>query len=285
MNTIIGVLVVLVTVFGGYAIEKGNFHILIQPVEMMIIFGAAGGAFIIQSPGSVLSLTIRGMRHVLFYKETGKAKYMDLLMLLYELLIKARKEGIISLESEIENVEKSPIFSGHPDILADKLLINFLRDNLRILVMGLPIEQIAEMMDIELESNKAEANIPAQNIAKVADALPGLGIVACVLGVVITMGKIAEPPEVLGHYIGIALVGTFMGVFSCYGFLAPMAASLEHLEKKREILFNIIRTVVLHMDQNPTFIMELARKEIPADMRPGFEEMESELKNRSSKKK
>lgn len=274
MNTLIGIVVVFACVIGGYILEHGNLHVLFQPVEVLIIGGAAMGAFVIQSPGNVIGLTLRKLKGLIGYKAFQKNDFMELLGLLFDLLVRVRREGFISLEKEVEEPDKSTLFTKYPKILADTDLISFLCDNFKMLIMGVTPNEVVELMEIDLESREAEAKIPGDSLAKVADALPGLGIVAAVLGVVITMGKISEPPEVLGHSIGAALVGTFLGVLGSYGFVGPMATNLEHQAKSRQILFNIVRTAIQHFDANPAVTVEMARREIPINLRPSSAEVE-----------
>jgi len=274
MNTVRGGVIVLVCVSGGYILEQGNLHVLCQPVELLIIGGAALGAFVTQSPGNVVRLTMGSLKNLVAKKCPGKEDFMNLLGLLFDLLSRARREGIISLEKEIEEPDKSAIFTKYPRILADKPLMAFLCENFKMLVMGIPPAELIELVEIDLEARETEAKVPAESLTKIADALPGLGIVAAVLGVVITMGKISEPPEVLGHSIGAALVGTFLGILGSYGFVGPMATNLEHQAKQRQIFFSIIRTAIQHFDSNPMVTVEIARREIPVNLRPSDKEVE-----------
>lgn len=284
MKSIIGMLVVLSAVIAGYLMEHGNLSVLFQPAELVIIFGASIGALIVASPGAVLSLTLKNVGKAFTYKSPGKETYMDLLLLLYELFSKARREGIISLEGDIEHVDQSEIFNRHKSVIADEQVLDYIRDNLRVIVMGVQPQDVIELVEIDIESKAKEGLIPSQSIARVADGLPGLGIVAAVLGVVLTMGKITEPPEVLGHSIGAALVGTFLGVLCCYGFAGPLAACLEHIAKERTVYFHVIKTAIQRFDSNPTITIETARREIPSSGRPSFKEMDEMIKQWKTKK-
>lgn len=279
MNTIIGMCVVLITIISGYLMEHGNLSVLFQPAEFVIIYGAAVGGFIIASPGKIISLTIREIKRLFSGKGVTREDYLDLLLLLHELFTKCRREGILSLEGDIEKPEKSEIFKRHKKIVEDEEVIDFIRDNFRVIILGVQHFEVVELLEIDIESGKREALIPSQGIAKVADALPGLGIVAAVLGVVLTMGKISEPPEVLGHSIGAALVGTFLGVLACYGFVGPMATNLEHKAKEKEPYFNVIKTALQHFESTPALTIETARREIPTSERPSYKEFE-ELKKK-----
>ncbi|MFH1077488.1 MAG: flagellar motor stator protein MotA [Pseudomonadota bacterium] len=273
MNTIVGMVIVVVTIAGGYLLEHGNLSVLMQPAEFVIIFGAAAGAFIISSPGAVVKATIKDLKNI-FSHGGSKESYIDLLLLIYELLSKARREGLLSLEKDIETPNESQIFLKHKKTFADEAVSRCLIENFRTLLMGVEPQQLMDIVEVDLEVIKAEALLSAHSLAKVADGLPGLGIVAAVLGVVITMGKISEPPEVLGHCIGAALVGTFIGVLACYGFVGPVAANLEHKAKEREVYFGIIRTALLYSESNPALTIEAARREIPISERPTFEELD-----------
>jgi chemotaxis protein MotA len=284
MKSIIGMLVVLVAVIAGYLMEHGNLSVLFQPAELVIIFGASIGALIVASPGSVLSLVMKNVGKAFTYKSPSKETYMDLLLLLYELFSKARREGIISLEGDIEHVDQSEIFNRHKSVIADQQVLDYIRDNLRVIVMGVQPQDVIELVEIDIESKAKEGMIPSQSIGRVADGLPGLGIVAAVLGVVLTMGKITEPPEVLGHSIGAALVGTFLGVLCCYGFVGPLSACLEHIAKERTVYFHVIKTAIQRFDSNPTITIETARREIPSSERPSFKEMDEMIKQWKTKK-
>lgn len=284
MNAIAGIFIVFATVIAGYLLEEGNLSVLWQPAEFIIIYGAAIGALIIGSPGNVLSLTVKDVLKVFTHKSTSKKSYMELLMLLYELCSKARREGIIAIENDIERFDKSEIFNRYKGAVSDKHTAEFIRDNFRALVMGMQSEEISELLEIDIESTKKEAMVSSQSIAKVADSLPGLGIVAAVMGVVLTMGKISEPPEVLGQSIGAALVGTFLGVLSCYGFVGPIATNLEHIAKEKETYFNVIKVALQRFDSTPTLVVEMARREVPVATRPSFKEMEDMIKQWKGKK-
>jgi chemotaxis protein MotA len=284
MNTIIGSAVLVGMIILGYLLEHGNLSVLFQPAELVIIFGAAAGAFIISSPGNIIKATLNDVKKVFSYKGSSKEAFSELLLLLYDILIKVRKEGILSLEKEIEDPAKSELFRRHPKMLADKEAVSFIKENLGVIVLGVDPDIVSELIEIDLEVSYKEAMIPSQGIARVADALPALGIVAAVLGVVITMQKISEPPEVLGHSIGAALVGTFLGVLSAYGFVGPIATNLEHQVKDRQVVFNVIKVAINKFDSNPTVAIEAARREIPASLRPTTKEIEEQMKQWKGKK-
>lgn len=281
MFVIIGCVMVLVCVMGGYLLEHGNLHVLIQPAEVVIIFGAAGGALLIGSSPAVFRATLKTFPKIFSYKGFSKADYMDLLVLLFKLFQKMRKEGLISVEEEIDNPGKSKIFSAHPQVLKNHHAISFICDSIRMVITSnMPGHQLDEILERDIEILHHEALIPAHNVARIADSLPGLGIVAAVLGVVITMGKIDQPPSVLGHSIGAALVGTFLGVLACYGFVGPMAAVMEHMARDEKEYLEVIKAaLVSYVDgAAPQVSIEIGRRTVPGDFRPSFTELEEQLK-------
>jgi chemotaxis protein MotA len=281
MLTIIGALVVMGAVFGGYVLEHGNLAVLFQPVELLIIGGAALGAFIIQSPTKVLKLVLKNSMRVFSAKSKSKDEYLEILGALNTIFTKMRKEGLIAIESDIENPEQSPIFSKYPGVLNNHHAINFIADNLKVIISAnvTPFE-LESIMDLELESHHHEAMIPAHSITKVADGLPALGIVAAVLGVVLTMGKINEPPEVLGHSIGAALVGTFLGVLLSYGFVAPVGTHLEHIAEEDLISLQVIKVALVSFvgGAAPQIAVEYARRVISSGAKPSFSELEDAMR-------
>ncbi len=281
MFVIVGCVVVLVAVVGGYLMEHGNLHVLFQPAEIVIIFGAALGSLLIASPLPVLLAVVKALPKLFTYKGLGKADYTDVLLLLFRLFQKMRKEGLISVEEEIDVPEKSKIFSAHPNVLKNHHAVSFLCDSIRMAITtNMAGHELEGILESDIEVLSKEALIPSHSVARVADSLPGLGIVAAVLGVVLTMGKIDQPPSVLGHSIGAALVGTFLGVLACYGFVGPMAATLEHMaHDEREYLEVIKVAVIAYIDgAAPQVAVEIGRRAVPGASRPGFLELEEQLK-------
>ncbi len=281
MFVIIGLFLVSGSVIIGFMMEKGNPYILIQPAEFVIIFGAALGAFFIASPPKVITAVVKNVAAIVTSKSPDKAKYLDLLLLLYQLFSKIRKEGLISIESDIEKPDNSPIFNKYKDTLSHGHLTNFICDNLKIIITTNVIpHELENLMELETETHYHEALIPSKSIAKVADALPGLGIVAAVLGVVLTMGKIDQPPSVLGHSIGAALVGTFLGVLMCYGFVGPLATNLEHKTKEDIVFLKVIRVALVAFvgGAPPQMAVEFGRRAMPGKEKPTFEELENEIR-------
>lgn len=282
MFVIIGIVVVIGMIVGGYLMEHGNLSVLFQPAELVIIGGAAIGAFLIANPQKVAIGALKKILSVFTAKTKSKDYYLSVLMLFNELLVVARKDGLLSLEEDINHPEKSKIFQKYPMVAKDHHVLDFICDNFKIYISASPEPHVFEsLMELDMEAlHKDEAAYP-KAITNVADSLPGLGIVAAVLGVVITMGKISEPPEVLGHSIGAALVGTFLGILGCYGFIGPMATNLEQLNHDNEIIFHVIKSALVAFSHNwhPSLVVEAARRAIPAGARPSFSEMEGALKS------
>ena len=284
MFALIGVIVVLGSVLGGFLMEKGNLSVLVQPAELIIIFGAATGGFLISSPPRVISSVASNISVVLRSKSQSKEIYLELLSLLYQLFTKIRKEGLISIEADIESPQKSAVFSKYVSVLSNHHAINFICDNLKVIITtNVPPHELDSLMDLEIETDHQEAMVPSNSIAKVADALPGLGIVAAVLGVVLTMGKIDQPPSVLGHSIGAALVGTFLGVLMCYGFVGPMATNLEHNARQDIVYFQVIKIALVAFvgGAAPQMAVEFGRRAIPGKEKPTFDELESEVRSKA----
>lgn len=283
MNAIIGAVIVLLAVFGGYLLEHGNPALLWQPIELLIIGGAAGGALVISSPFKVLKSTGKSLKNILSPNHYDSKKYIEVLVLLYEIFNKMRKEGIIAVEAHVEDPMKSEIFKRYPAILKNKRTLDFICDSIKTLLsIEITPYEFDNLLEVDIASNTEEQSIPYHRISKTADALPGLGIVAAVLGIVLTMGKINEPPEVLGHSIGAALVGTFLGVLLCYGFVGPLATLLEHQIKEEEAYYHVIRIALVSFVARsvPQIAIEFARRAIPESERPGFNELEKIIKGK-----
>lgn len=283
MFAIIGVIVLLGCIIGGYLMEEGNLYVLLQPAELIIIGGAALGAFFISSTPRVFALVLGSVTSVLTVKTPSKTKYLELLSLLYQLFSKIRKEGLVSIESDIENPPKSPIFQKHSGLLSNHHALNFICDNLKVIITAnIPPHELDNLMEIEIDTHHHEALIPSHSIAKIADALPALGIVAAVLGVVLTMGKISEPPAVLGHSIGAALVGTFLGVLLSYGIVGPIATNLEHQANEGGTFFQVIRVALVAFvgGSAPQMAVEFGRRAIPDKEKPTFDELEKMVRGR-----
>ncbi|RJP55238.1 MAG: flagellar motor stator protein MotA [Deltaproteobacteria bacterium] len=282
MFVIIGIVVVLGSIIGGFLMEGGNLHVLFQPAELVIIFGASIGAFFIASPSRVVKLVVKHITLIISSKEQSKEKYLEILSLLYQLFSKIRKEGLISIESDVEAPDKSAIFNKYKSVMTNLDIINFLCDNVKVIITtNVPPHELEDLMELEIETHHHEAMVPSRSLAKIADALPGLGIVAAVLGVVLTMGKIDQPPSVLGHCVGAALVGTFLGVLMCYGFVGPMATNLEYKVKEDSVYFQIIKVALVAFvgGSPPQMAVEFARRAIPGKERPTFDELEKGIRD------
>lgn len=281
MFVIIGIVVVLGSVIGGYVLEHGNLSLLFQPVELLIIGGAALGAFLISSPSKVVGLVTKNVSRVFSAKAASKADFLEVLGVLNAIFTKMRKEGLIAIEGDIEKPDESPLFTKYPSILKNHHAVSFICDNLKVIISAnvTPFE-LENIMDLEMEAHHHEAMIPAHAVAKISDGLPALGIVAAVLGVVLTMAKISEPPEVLGHSIGAALVGTFLGVLLSYGFVGPIATNLEHIAEEDGLLLQVIKIALVSFvgGAAPQIAVEYARRVIPSGAKPGFSELEEAMR-------
>lgn len=279
MFVIIGCIVVLVSVVGGYLLEKGNFAMLIQPVEMLIIFGAGLGAFLVANPPPVIFATFQKLPKILG-AGGGKKHFLDILKMLYELFSKIRKDGPLSIEGDVESPAKSEFFRKFH---VDHEILIFVCDNVRMIVSAnIPPHELEALMDIEIESRFETAVAPSHAVNRVADAMPGLGIVAAVLGVVLTMGKIDQSPMIIGHSIAIALLGTFMGILASYGYFGPMATHLEHLAHEETAVLQVIKTslVAFARGMAPLMAVEAGRRAIPGEAKPMFAEMETAVKGK-----
>jgi chemotaxis protein MotA len=280
--TIVGFGVVLLAVVGGYLMEHGNLSVLFQPAELVIIGGAAIGAFLIASPSKVVKQVMGAVGGVFSAKDLGKAHYLALLSLLYQVFSKIRKEGLISIEAYVENPDQSPLFRKFPSVMKEAHLMNFICDNLKVIITtSIPPHELDGLLDIEIETGTHEAQVPSHALTTIADGLPGLGIVAAVLGIVLTMGKIDQPPAVLGHSIGAALVGTFLGILLCYGFVGPMAANLAYKAKEEEVSYHVIKLAIVAFvgGSAPQIAVEFGRRAIPGDDKPTFAELEKAVRS------
>ena len=284
MPSAVGLFIVLVCVFGGYALERGNFSVIIQPVEWMIIFGAAFGALFTASSSTALKGVFRGAVQALTKPQIyTKQDFIELLLLLNEIFRKIKKEGLISIEQDIENPEASRIFSAYPKILNNHIAIDFIRNTFRsILTTNITHFELDALLENEIEIIHQEFKSPVERLEKLADSMPGLGLVAAVLGIILTMGKIDEPPEVLGHHLSIALAGTFFGILTCYGIMAPLAQKMEFFCEQHKEYLNVIKVAIVHFIGGgaPQIAVEFARRNISPHLRPSFEELESLIRGK-----
>ena len=281
MFLLIGYVIILAASVGTYAVH-GSLAALFVPLEYLAIIGLMTGGFVAGNGGKAIKATLSALPSVLKGSHFTKALYMDLLAMLFEILAKVRKEGLMSIEGDIENPESSPIFSKYPSIAGDHHVMEFLTDYLRMMVGGnLNAFEIENLMDIEIETHHQEAHLPAHIMSKVADSVPAFGIVVAVMGVVNVMGSVGEPPAVLGRMIGGALVGTFLGILVSYGFVAPIASQLEQKVEEGSKIFVCMKTVLLASMNGyaPQIAVEFGRKMIFLDERPSFNELDKALQS------
>lgn len=277
MSFFIGILIVLASVFGGYVMNGGHPHVLWQPFEFVIILGAGIGAYVIANPPRVRKAILKEIGSLSKKPKYGKAEYLELLSMLYLTFKLAKTKGMLAMEQHIEKPEESPLFTQFPFFLSDQHAVDFFCDYLRLVSLGSdrPYE-IESLMEQELEVHHEENHAIANSMQVMADGMPALGIVAAVLGVIHTMGSITEPPEVLGHLIGGALVGTFFGVFVSYGYFAPMASALDNKYAASAKYLTCIKVgLVAHLHgYAPSISAEYARKALMSEVRPTFAELE-----------
>jgi len=281
MPVIIGYVIVLGAVLGGFALAGGHLAAIYQPLELLIIGGGALGAFIVSNPGKTLKSTLKAVPGLLKGSRFTKSLYMELMSMLYEVLTKIRKEGLMSIERDVEAPHESALFSKYPQVSKDHHLLEFLTDYLRLMVSGnLNAHEIEALMDCEIETHHQEGEAPASAIQKVADGLPAFGIVAAVMGVVHTMASVGKPPSELGMMIAHALVGTFLGILLAYGFVGPLASLLEARVKEGSKQFECIKVTLLASLNGyaPSIAVEFGRKILFSTERPTFLELEAHVK-------
>jgi chemotaxis protein MotA len=277
--------VVLLASVGTYSVH-GSLAALFVPMEYLAIIGLTIGGFVAGNGGKAIKATLAALPSVLKPSPFSKALYMELLAMLYEILGKVRKEGLMSIENDIENPDSSPIFSKYPTITRDHHVMEFITDYLRMMVGGnLNAFEIENLMDLEIETHHNEAHLPAHVMSKVADSTPAYGIIVAVMGVVNVMGSVGEPPAVLGKMIGGALVGTFLGILVAYGFVSPIAGQLEQKAEEGSKIYQCIKAVLLASMNGyaPQVAVEFGRKVLYSTDRPGFLELEEDLKARKGK--
>jgi chemotaxis protein MotA len=284
MFVIIGYLVVLGSVFGGFVMAGGHVAALFQPLEVLMIAGAAFGAFIVGNPAKTLKATFQSLPTVLKGSTYTKDLYMELMALLFEILDKTRKEGLLAIDRDIETPHESELFGKYAKVLHDHHLVEFITDYLRLMLSGkLNANEIESLMDKEIETHHHEAAIPAHAIQRVADGLPAFGIVAAVMGVVHTMESVGAPPAELGMLIAHALVGTFLGILLAYGFVGPLVSLLESKTGEATIALECVKTTLLASLNGavPAVAVEFGRKVLYSTERPGFAELEAHVKGAS----
>ncbi len=283
MLVIIGYLLVVGSVLGGYALAGGHLGALLQPLELLIIGGSAVGAFVVSNSGKVLKAVFGALPSVMKGSKYTKARYMELMALLYDMLMKARKEGLMAIEQDVDNPDESPVFKRYAGVSADHHLVEFMTDYLRMMVSGnLNAFEIENLMDNEIETHHHEAMVPPHAIQKIADGLPAFGIVAAVMGVVHTMGSVGKPPSELGEMIAHALVGTFLGILLAYGFVAPLSSLLEQKcdESTKELQCVKVTLLASMQGYAPAVAVEFGRKVLFSTERPSFSELEAHVKQK-----
>ncbi|MBL0421436.1 flagellar motor stator protein MotA [Ramlibacter sp. AW1] len=285
MFVIAGYVVVIACVFGGYALAGGHFGVLAKaaPVEMFIICGAALGAFLVSNSAKTIKATFKYLPQLLKGSKYTKTRYMELMALLYDVLTRARKDGLMSIERDVENPAESELFGKYPLIAADHHLMEFITDYLRMMVSGnLNAHEIENLMDNEIDTHHHEALVPAGAIQAVGDGLPAFGIVAAVLGVVKTMASVGAAPAVLGQMIAGALVGTFLGILMAYGFVSPLANLAQQKADESTKELQCVKATLLASVQGyaPAVALEFGRKVLFSSERPGFVELEGHVRGK-----
>jgi len=283
MFAIIGIVVVVVCVIGGFIMAGGNVLLLIQVAEFVVIGGAAVGSVLISSPTPLIKKIVAMLPQIFKEHKTSKEDYIEMLRAFSTLFLTAQREGLLAIEKHIEDPDKSEILSKSKVFIEDEYKKNFFCDTMKVMLAGsVPPHELESLMDAEIETFEKE-NLPVhETIGKVGDALPGLGIVAAVLGIIVTMASISDGPEAVGKHVAAALVGTFLGVLLSYGFVNPMASNISHIIEEKVQDLQMIKTVILaYAKGNPPFVAaEMARRVIFSGERPTFQELENSLRGK-----
>jgi chemotaxis protein MotA len=282
--SIVGVLIVLGCVLGGYLMEHGKVGVLMQPAELLIILGASLGTLLVANPMRIIKGIVSGLLSVLKGTPFTKQRYLETLKMMFDLFNKSRKEGAISIEGDVEEPDKSAIFSKYPNFTKDHHVLHFVCDTMRMAITGgvTPFD-VDQMMELDMDTHHQTANQPNAALNSMADALPGLGIVAAVLGVVVTMGSLGGPPEEIGHKVAAALVGTFLGILLCYGMIGPLAANMGKGVEEEHCYYSVLRVLMLAFMKgtSPIMAVEMGRRAIPAHCRPGFADVEKACREKT----
>ncbi len=286
MFVIIGYVLILASVFGGFVMAGGHLGSLLQPIELLMIGGAAIGAFVVGNTSKAIKATLKALPTLFKGSIYTRALYVELMLMLYTILAKIRSDGLMSIEGDVDKPEESLLFANYPLVLKDHNLLEFLTDYLRLMVSGNmdPI-QLENLMDNEIETHHVEGEVPIHCLNKLADGLPAFGIVAAVMGVVHTMESVGLPPAELGRLIAAALVGTFLGILLAYGFFGPLGGLLEHKLHESSKTFECVKVTLLASLNGypPAIAVEFGRKVLFSTERPSFMEMEEEIKQAKSK--
>lgn len=281
MLALVGILAVMVAVFGGYLLEKGNPWVLVQPAELLIVMGAALGTVLIANPPALIRKMLAGTRDAFRASPHNRESLLRYLRMLYEVFGFAQRAGMAALEPDVESPPKSRIFARYPEFLRDGPVRDFICDSLRMIVIGATTpNELDQLMDLDIDVQRRGRRDPVMALHTVADSLPGLGIVAAVLGVVITMEAIGGSPETVGQKVAAALVGTFLGILLCYGVVGPVAARLETLAEEHAQFLQVIRVAICSFVRGaaPLLAVEYARRSIPVELRPSFLELETSIR-------
>jgi chemotaxis protein MotA len=281
MIFLLGYGIVIASIFGGYALAGGHLAALYQPLELLMIFGGGLGGFVVANDSKAIKATIAAVSTCIKPSKASKTLYLDLLALLFEILTKIRKDGMMAIENDVENPEASLIFKKYPDILKDHHIMDFLCDYFRLMVSGnMDPYQLENLMENDIDTHHMEGNVPVSCVARLGDALPAFGIIAAVMGIVHVMENVALPPAELGVLIAHALVGTFLGILLSYGFVTPISSLLSlKLEDQTKILQTIKVTIMASLNGYPPAIaVEFGRKVLYSTERPGFMELEAHVK-------
>jgi chemotaxis protein MotA len=285
MFVIIGVAVVIISIITGFLIAGGNLVLLLQWAEFIVIGGAALGSLLISSPLSLLKKIFAEIPNVIKGNHYSKSDYLELLKAFNDLFLVAQRDGLLSIEKHVENPDESDILSQNKKFINNHFIRDFFCDTMKVMLTGgVPPHELEGLIDTEIETFEIESKPIAATLTKVGDSLPGLGIVAAVLGIIITMGSIDQGAEAVGHHVAAALVGTFLGVLMAYGFVNPLASSVEHsIENKVRFLSTIKSCIVAYAKGNPPIIaVEIARRTIFSEERPTFSELENYVRGKSA---
>jgi chemotaxis protein MotA len=281
MLALIGIIIVFAAVLGGFLLEKGNPFVLMQPAELLIIGGAAAGIIVVANTPAVIGKMARGVAAAFRSPALTRERFLENLRMLYEVFAYTQRAGLLAMESDLEDPHKSQIFSNYPRFLKDAAIRNFVCDTMRIMVIGRSVpNELERLMDLDIQVQRSGRRQPVNALMAVADALPGLGIVAAVLGVVITMGAVGGSATMVGQNVAAALVGTFLGIFLCYGVVGPLASRLEHLNEGHHqfLLATRIAIAAFARGSSPFLAVEYARRSMPVEVRPGFLELEAAIR-------
>lgn len=284
MFAIIGIVVVIGAILAGYLMEHGNIRVLLQPAELIIILGAAVGTVLIANPLYVIKKIAGGLGGVFGSSKYTQARYLETLKIMYELFGRARREGMMALEADSDAPDKSPVFSKYPNFLKDHHALIFVCDSIRMAASGgVEAFDADQMLEMDMDVHHHESAQPVAALSTMADSLPGLGIVAAVLGVVITMGALGGPPEEIGRKVAAALVGTFLGILLCYGFIGPIAGNMAKSADEEQAYYQVLRVMIISFMKGsaPSLAVEFGRRAIPHRVRPNFQDAENFIKGKT----